>query len=130
MSIEVEMIQRFKGVFNGKLWWDETPDNMTAADRVEPFGIMEIAGGSTREYVDQSEPEWITARVQVFVWGARSIAVGEAMRRFTAAVRASNDKDWIARPQTEAVGDSNSTLKLRGLRADFSITYRNPLYQG
>ena len=130
MSIEAGMIERYGTVFNGRLWWDRTPAGMSAAQRVEPFAIMQIVGGTNRRYVDQSLGEWINARVQFFVWGRRSIAVGDAMRALHAAILASNTPDWVAEPMGDPVGDGNETLDLVGLRADFSITYRNPLYQG
>lgn len=131
MSLESDFITKYGPVFANRLWWDETPDNMTAADRMAPFAIVQQVGGQERQYVnDKEEPEFLAARVQVNVWGARRIEVSEALRTFVSAVRASNSIDWYARPAGEAAGDHNEVLKLRGSRQDFMLHYRNPRYQG
>lgn len=131
MSFETDVIAKYQGIFNERLWWDEMPQGMTANDRIEPFGILQQVGGVERQYVDDTEqPEFLNARVQLTIWGARRIAVSEAMREFNAEVKNSNTADWYARQMGEPVGDSNEVLALRGSRQDFSFTYRNPRYQG
>lgn len=129
MSFESDVIAKYKALFGDRMWWDETPESMTPADREAPFAILQGVGGSTRQYVDdKQEPEFLNARVQVMVWGARRLEVSSALRDFASAVRASNTEDWYARPMGEPVGDSNTTLKLRGSRQDFDFHYRNPNY--
>lgn len=128
MSLETEVIAKYAGLFTeSRLWWDETPDGMAVTDRMAPFGILQEVGGSNRQYVDDTEePEFITARVQLTIWGSRRVEVSDAMRNFNTALRASNTADWYARASGEAVGDNNEVLKLRGSRQDFIFTYRNP----
>lgn len=131
MSFETDIIAKYQQVFNERLWWDTAPDGMTAQDREAPFGVLQIVGGDHRQYVDDTEqPEFLNARVQLFVWGARRIEVSDAMEDFIAEVKASNTADWYAREMGRPVGDSNEVLALRGSRLDFSFTYRNPRYQG
>lgn len=131
MSFETDFISKYSSVFNNRLWWDESPDGMTAQERVDPFAIMQVVGGSDRQYVDDKEqPEFLNARVQVVVWGARRIDVSDKMREFVAAVKDSNTTDWYAREMGAQIGDSNEVLKLRGSRQDFSFTFRNPRYVG
>lgn len=129
MSLETDFIAKYAPLLNGRLWWDEMPDGMTADDRIAPFGVAQQVGGVSRQYVDdKEEPEFLNARVQLSIWGASRIAVSDAMRNFASDVRASNTADWYAREIGEPVGDSNEVLKLRGSRQDFSFTFRNPRF--
>lgn len=131
MSFESDMIAKYKALFGDRLFWDEAPEDWTANDRIAPFGILQQVGGIDRQYVnDKEEPEFLSARIQLFVWGARRLDVSAKLREFVSAVRASNSADWYARPSGEAVGDSNEVLKIRGSRQDFMFNYRNPQYQG
>lgn len=127
MQLESEIISRYAGQFNGRLWWDQTPLT-TADDRKQPFGILQIIHEGSREYVSNEEPEFLSARVQLNVWGESRLGVGAAMRSFSTFVRSSNTADWYARPLGGAESDFNETLKLRGMRQDFNFTYRNPNY--
>jgi hypothetical protein len=131
MSFETDMIAKYGAVFSGRVWWDEIPDGMTADQRAAPFAILQQVGGTTRQYIDDKEqPEFLTARVQVVVWGARRVDVSAKLRDFDAAVKDSNTATWYARSMGEQVGDSNEVLKLRGSRQDFSFTFPNPHYPG
>lgn len=127
MSLESEVIALYAASLSNRLWWDEMPDGMTAAQRDAPFGILQQVGGANRQYVDdKEEPEFLTARVQLVIWGKVRIEVSNAMRNFASLVRASNTVNWYARESGEPVGDHNEALKLRGSRQDFIFTYRNP----
>lgn len=127
MTLEATVIELYAASLGNRLWWDEIPDGTTAAQRVAPFGVVQTVGGSNRQYVDdKEEPEFLTARVQLTIWGARRIEVSDAMRNFASLVRSSNTVDWYARESGEAIGDINEFLKLRGSRQDFIFTYRNP----
>jgi hypothetical protein len=129
MSLETDLIEKYGALFTDRLWWDEIPPGLTAEQRKAPFGILQQVGGTERQYVDDTEqPEFLNARVQLYVWGARRNEVSDKLREFNAAVKASNTADWYARQMGEPVGDSNEVLALRGSRQDFSFTYRNPHY--
>jgi Protein of unknown function (DUF3168). len=129
MSFETDFIAKYAALFNGRLYWDESPEGWTAEQRAAPFAIAQQVGGSNRQYVDDKEqPEFLNARVQVDVWGSRRMEVSDAMRSFVAAVMQSNTADWYAREMGEVIGDHNEVLKLRGSRQDFNFSFRNPRY--
>ena len=130
MSVfEDDFIQKYMPVFDGKLYWDTAPAGQTPTERNNPFGIVQQVGGDNRKYVDDTEqPEFLTARLQLYVWGARRNEVSPKMREFVSFAKASNTKDWYIREAGAAVGDFNDVLQLRGQRQDFILTFKNPDY--
>jgi hypothetical protein len=129
MSFEEDIITKFAATFAGRLYWDTAPDGWQVPQMDAPFGIIQQVGGKALTYVDEKEePEYLNARLQLFVWGKQRIAVNNKLREFVSTVRASNLPDFYAIVSGEAVNESNEVLKLRGSRQDFSFWYKNPMY--
>lgn len=128
MSLATDFIAYYQSVVDGRMWWNTIPKGNSAQSLATPFILLQHMGGPRRQYVEDTQPEFLQARVQVEVWGARVLAVDAAMRAFIGEVIASNSADWYARISGEPIGDHNEALDLHGSRVDVMLAYRNPDY--
>lgn len=128
MSFETDIISKYKAVFGDRLYWDTMPVDWVRANMNDPFGIMQIVSGKERLYMDNSQHEFLNARVQFSIWGNLRTEVSDTARELAAEIAQSNTAEWIANPEGSASSDFNEVLKLRGSRQDFVFWYKNPHY--
>lgn len=127
MSFESDITTKYESIFAGRMYWDTAPDAMTTAERQNPFCIVQQVGGEERIYVDMTSCDMLNARLQFMVWGARRMAVADAVRTLRKAILDSNTQTWVAQPLGAMAGEYNDVLKLRGARQDFDFWYPDPL---
>lgn len=125
MSLEADLIDKYKAIFNGRLWFDTMPEGVSNITDV--FCVISFVGGRDRWYVDNTLPDMQNARVQFTVWGARREEVNAAADALRKAVAESNTVDFITSPFGAKVSDWNDILKLRGARQDFGFWFKDPL---
>lgn len=122
MNLEAAALQLVKPLFNGKAWFNTTPDNYRP---VEATCIIERVGGDDEWFVDNSLPEWSHGRLQFWIWAERDADVytkRDELRAFLAA--ASDNKTFIIAPVGSVVSAYNEPLKIRGVRQDFRVWHK------
>lgn len=102
-----------------------TPDGY---NKRYPFGILQGVGGEDRMYVDQSLPDLIHRRVQVWIWGEDYLEV-EAQQELVYATLLGSINNPLTRfvgvePKGGPTDDYNDVLKLYGSRQDFGIHWK------
>lgn len=130
MSLESDFIAKIGPAINGRMYWDEAPNDWNPADRKAPFAVVQQVGGTPRNYVTGEVSGVLNARLQVNVWGERRSEVSDAIRKIAAAVvLANNGTDFVTTVLGEPITDVSEVLGLRGSLQDFSIWYKNPYGQ-
>lgn len=129
MSFETDVLAKYGvGALATRMWWDTVPDGVPAASREAPFCVINEVGGNRRQYIDNSEPEFLNSTLQFNVWGKSREAVGAAARVLCSNILASTTDVWIVTTIGAPVGDYNEVLKLAGSRVDASFWFPNPAY--
>lgn len=129
MSFESDIVAKYGGLFNDRLWFDSAPEGTPRSDMSAPFCIVQQVGGDDSWFIDNSLKDMQHARMQFFVWGERRDEVSMAMRQLREAVALSITPTWITSPLGAPVADWNEVLDLRGLRCDFGFAYADEFYR-
>ena len=129
MSFKTDLIALLIPRFNnGDVFITVTPDGY---NQRYAFGILQGVGGDVRMYVDQSLPDLIHRRVQVWIWGEDLLEV-EAKMELVYATLLGSINDPLTRfvgvePKGGPTDDYNDVLKLHGTRQDFGIHWKYPV---
>ena len=114
MTIEAQVYEALKNLFDGRLFPDVAPENT-----VTPYGTYQSVGGEPVNFLSGDRPGKNNARMQVNVWAATRIEASSLGAQVEDALRAA------AAMQTEVltgrIATYDETTQYRGTMQDFSL---------
>lgn len=114
MTIEAQVYEALKDLFDGRLFPDFAPDNTAT-----PYGTYQAVGGEPINFLSGDRPGRTNTRMQVNVWAATRIEASELGAQVEDALRAT------AVLQTEVltgrIATYDEVTQLRGTMQDFSL---------
>lgn len=124
MTYKADLMALVLPLFNGKAWYDTTPENF-AYGPGDVWLVMQQVGEIDQWYVDNTLPDHSHARVRFFVWSERrelTDAKSAELRRALAAQTIFTS----VRPEGGATDETSPGLNLRGSRREFNVWYLDP----
>lgn len=114
MSVEAGIKTALASVAGGRTYPDTTPDNPTF-----PLNVYQQVGGAVINPLEGGDPGKDNARVQVVTWAKTRLEASSVARQARLAMVDQLDAILMGAP----VSLYDSTLKLYGSRADYSVWF-------
>ena len=114
MAIEASIKTALASVAGGRTYPDTVPDNPTF-----PLNVYQQVGGSVINPLEGTDPNKDNARIQVVTWAKTRLEASTVARQVRVAMVTTLNATLMGAP----VSMYDSTLKLYGARADYSVWY-------